>query len=660
MSTELLKSVLRPIVGNRRKAERRLSTIIGVDISGYSILMAQDEMRTHARVGAAMSRVLRLIETGRGHVFSFSGDGVMAEFPTASAALNCALRLQMDASRRNRRAPTRREILYRVGINSGEIVVLDGQVGGHAVNIAARLEQMAVPGKIFLSQAVFEQVRTEILACYECLGQVRVKNIRDPVTIYNVDVGEVVRKRSRRKPSISNGLIDRGTRLHSPGYPGCDVSHQFLRRTDADHEQAINRLPVMSQIKGQERAYREPAPAHERLPGLAVLPFGEAGDATVPRHLRDGLTCDIICQLAGLRDLRVISHGSTVRFRQRDTDPRSIGATLNARYILRGMVRGRRNALRLSLELAESENGFVIWTRTRDFDHRPSFKDQDDIVAELVNTLAPRVRDAELLRIRGQRTENMTAYELILLARQKLLTLDPAGFAEAKVLIEEAIDSDPSYAEAFALAADWHGLQISQGMSTDREYDHIKADRLGREALARDPNNVRALTRFGHRKALLQRDFDVALKVFDRTLSIAPHAAHAWMWSSHTFAYMGDASEAVRRAKYAINLSPCDVEAHYFLGALCMAHYAAGEYEAAADAGLRALAEPRPSRSFRQFTVAALTAIDRREAAQPIVARIIMDQPGYNVRQALSNLPHKNLVVRSRYAQQLVDAGLPP
>ena len=172
---------------------------------------------------------------------------------------------------------------------------------------------MAVPGRIFLSQAVFERVRTEILACYECLGPVRVKNIRDPVTIYNVDVGEVARKRSRRKRNMSDGLMDRVTKLHSPGYPGCNVSHQFLGRTDSDGDQAINRLVGMPRIKGLERAYRGTAPAHERLPGLAVLPFGEAGDVAVPRHLRDGLTCDIICQLAGLRDLRVVSHGSTVR-----------------------------------------------------------------------------------------------------------------------------------------------------------------------------------------------------------------------------------------------------------------------------------------------------------------------------------------------------------
>src|SRR4029077_14294337 len=121
---------------------------------------------------------------------------------------------------------------------------------------------------------------------------------------------------------------------------------------------------------------------------------------------------------------------------------------------------------------------------------------------------------------------NMNAYELVLMARQKLLALDPIGFAEAKVLIERAIASDHSYGEALALAADWHGLQISQGMSSDREFDQLKADRFGREALARDPNNVRALTRFGHRKALLQRDFETALRIFEKTLAIAPQAAH--------------------------------------------------------------------------------------------------------------------------------------
>jgi adenylate cyclase len=185
------------------------------------------------------------------------------------------------------------------------------------------------------------------------------------------------------------------------------------------------------------------------------------------------------------------------------------------------------------------------------------------MVGQIVNALVPNIQTAEIARIRGKRPDKLTAYELVLMARHRLNQLDLLGFQEAKELLTRAIESDPGYAESFALLADWHGLQISQGMSDNREHDQSMADAFGRNALARDPNNIRALTRYGHRKALLGQDFASALEIFEKALGIAPHSANSWMWSSHTFAYMGDAREAVRRAQYAMSLSPCDIDAHY-------------------------------------------------------------------------------------------------
>ena len=396
-----------------------------------------------------------------------------------------------------------------------------------------------------------------------------------------------------------------------------------------------------------------------RPPRIAVLPFQQLSGSHIPSYLTDGLVADVVCQLAGLRELCVISFGSTIGIRDPNVEPRSLGQILDTRYVVRGVIRRNGAALRLTSELVETDTNAVISAHTNDASGDISFEDQDKLVGQIVHALVPSIHAVKLQRIRGKRTENLTAYELVLMARQRLLTLDHAGFSEARAFLTRAMEIDPDYAEAFALLADWHGLRISQGISTNREYDRNRADLLGREALARDPNNVRALTRYAHRKALLLQDFGSAVELFDRALSIMPRAAHTVMWSSHTFAYMGEAQEAVRRAEDAISLSPRDVEAHYFLGALCMAHYTNGDYEAAADAGLRALAEPRPSRSFRQFTVAALTAIGRREEARPIVARMIADQPGYRVQRAVANLPHRDPVIRSRYAQQLIEAGLP-
>jgi len=170
----------------RRRLQRRLAAILGADIMGYSALMERDEEETHSRVGAELDRFRREIEKSHGRVFSFAGDGLMAEFPSAVEALKCALRVQAEAGKRNARVPAGQQIIFRIGINSGEIILQNRRTGGTAVNIAARLEQISEPGGICLSGAVFEQVRRVVTANYEYLGEQRLKNIRDPLAVYGI------------------------------------------------------------------------------------------------------------------------------------------------------------------------------------------------------------------------------------------------------------------------------------------------------------------------------------------------------------------------------------------------------------------------------------------------------------------------------------------
>ena len=170
----------------RRSIHRRLAAILGADIRGYSALMGANEEDTHRRVNAAMDRLVREIQRAHGRVFSYSGDGLMAEFPSAIEALKCALRVQADAGKRNAQLPSDERIDYRMGINAGEIVLQQGRAGGNAVNIAARLEQIADPGGIYLSATVYEQVSSVVTTKYHPIGEQRLKNIRAPVMVYRI------------------------------------------------------------------------------------------------------------------------------------------------------------------------------------------------------------------------------------------------------------------------------------------------------------------------------------------------------------------------------------------------------------------------------------------------------------------------------------------
>ena len=424
-------------------------------------------------------------------------------------------------------------------------------------------------------------------------------------------------------------------------------------------------------MAGQLRQEMDPVPAGKPAttvtprassagPPIAVLPFRQFGEEFLPRHVREGLVADIVGQLACLRELSVISHGSTIGLGETEQDPRGVGRMLGVRYVVRGTIRQDGNAIRLTTDLVDAETGFVV----RSWQHRAgslaSFDDQDRVVAQVVNTLAPRVREVELQRIRGRRPESLSVYEKTLLVREHLLRLDRAGFAEARQLLDAIIAEEPGYAEAYALDADWHGLFLSQGWSNDRE-THINAvDLQTRHALDLDGDNLRALIFHAHRKSLHHRDFDTAQNIFRHALDVSPNSAKAWLWSSLTFSYVGEVHEAVRRAERALSLSPRDREAHEFYTALNVAHYSAGDYRAAADWGLKAIGEPSVMRAIYWWTAASLAAAGDGQRAREI-AQIGMEQmPNRRIRDAVANSPFKDEDRRSRYGQHLLAAGFHP
>lgn len=394
-------------------------------------------------------------------------------------------------------------------------------------------------------------------------------------------------------------------------------------------------------------------------PPVAVLPFAQLGDATVPSHIADGILVDTVCQLAGLRELQVISHGSTLAYRDPQVDLRQVGRELGARYVVRGAMRRRGDALRLTTELADAGTGAVVWARTHDTSATLDFADQDRLVAQIVSYLAPRVRDLELTRIRGKRPESLTIYEKALLAREHMLTLQRGRFDEARALLDDILAHEPGYADAHALLSDWYSLYLSQGWFADRQTAVAESEAESERALALDAENCRALTLHAHRRALLRRDFEGAMDMFDRALSAWPGSAHTWQWSSYTWAYVGDAAEAIRRCTRALELSPRDREAHQFYSALCVAHYTAGEYAEAGRWGLKAIGEPQVLRATLRWTAASLAAGGNLDAAREVAARAMREMPDQRVRDVVRNSPYREAARREAYGMHLLLAGLP-
>jgi adenylate cyclase len=401
------------------------------------------------------------------------------------------------------------------------------------------------------------------------------------------------------------------------------------------------------------------APALAGPPRIAVLPLRQSEDQPLPSYLSDGITADIITQLAGLRELTVISHGSTFSFRDPHMEPQVIGQKLNARYLVIGRIRRGGDRLRITTELTEAETGQIVFSHTDDAYVNMSFDDQDRIVARLVNVLVPQVRETELRRIRGKRPNVLSVYEKVLLSREHILQLDRDKFGEAKMLLDEVIANDPGYGEAYALAAEWHGTMIGENWASDRVAGLAEVERLNAAALSLDNCNLRALLASGHRRSMSYRDESGAMRLFNQALDVAPSSATAWALSGLCSAFGGNASEAVRRATRALELSPYDREAYKFYYALCVAHYTEGNYQAAADWGSRALSEKTVWRGTEGFTAASLAASSRLDDAKEIVMQMRAASPDRRISAVLNDLPYQDASLLMRYGEHLRAAGYP-
>ena len=597
-------------VGSRRKVQRRLAAVLGADIVGYSALMGQAEEEAHRRVGAELDRVFREIEKSHGRVFTFAGDGLMAEFPSAIEALKCALRIHADTARRNARLTPDQWLRFRVGINSGEILLQENRTGGTAVNIAARLEALAEPGAVCMSAAVFEQVRRTVAASYEPLGQHRLKNIRDPVMVYGIPASAC------------------SSWINMPALPRISV-------------------PDVTAEAGSE--YR---------PSLAVLPFRTLQKDQSDAYFAEGMIDDIIRALGGLKDLLVISRSSTIGFARMPLDVRRVGHELDVRYVLHGSVRRAGNTLRIAVELSESQTGSVIWADRFDGELTDLFDLQDRIALRVATAIAPQLRERELNRALRKHPDSMTAYDLTLQALDRFYRMDRSSIEQARELLEQAIAHDPDYAPAYSHMASLRMRWIGQGWSEDELADRTMAASVARMAIERDRNDALGLAIYGHLQSYLLKDYGVAQEYLERAMAAGPSCAWAWAYSSLTCGYLGDIATAIARAERAVRLSPIGADSFWLEHYLSQAYYLGGRYDDAIAWGRMSAAHAGANTSNLRCLIASLVAAQDMDEARKITHQLMRLVPTFRLATFRARTPLRG-EVRDQFADRLRLAGVP-
>ncbi len=582
---------------------RRLAAVAFVDVVGYSILMGRDEQRTHTRWMTILNDVLRpLAAQHRGRVVKSTGDGVLAEFPSALDAVEWGQELQAASAANNKAAEedaaSGPAIVLRIGMHLGDVIETADDIYGDGVNVAARLQEHAEPGGIVLSEAMHGLVQGSLQLSARDIGLVTLKNFDRPVHAYAIE-----------PPS---------------GRPT---------------------VPA--------------APTLGPLPSIAVLPFRNLGGDSADDYFGEGLVEDIIVSLSSLRELRVIARTSTVAYLHQEPDVRQVGRALGVRYVMTGSVRRSPRGMRSSVHLSDATTGASLWDYSAEVPLGDLFEVQDEIVRRIAAGIAPQVRSEELRRTMRKRPESFTAYDHMLRALHVMNKLDAATFGKAIELLERAMAEDPGFSMPPAWAARWHSIRIGQGWSPDVAEDARQALALAARAIDLDRTNALALATYGHLQSRLFRDFDTALLYFDRALTACPNSSVAWSLSALTLAYIGQADRAVQHAEHGLRLSPLDSAIYFHYTNLGCAYYAAGKYEDAAK-WLKMAANENPIFTANlRLLCAALAALDRRDEAASVAERHMRLEPNFKVTEyAHTRQPFRDPELTHRFLDHLRSAGL--
>jgi adenylate cyclase len=509
---------------------QRLAAILAADAAGYSRLMAVDEHATVAALDAARTVFRSRIEANQGRVVDMAGDSVLAVFELATGAVSAALAIQSDLDAAAQALPVERRMLYRIGVHTGEIIEkADGTVYGDGVNVAARLEGLAKPGTVAVSDTVRSYVRGRVSADFEDLGEQRVKNIAEPVRAYCLRAT----LESVATPASAAGDID----LSLPDKPS-----------------------------------------------IAVLPFTNMSGDPDQEYFTDGITEDIITELSRFHSLFVIARNSTFTFKGKAIDVRTVGKELGVRYVVEGSIRRAGTRIRVTAQLVDSTTGNHLWAERYDRELEDVFAVQEEVTRAIVTAIAPRVNSAELAKASRKRPESLGAYEIAVRARAHILeawmksevSLREQAMREAN----EALGIDATSTIALNALAWAYTHHVVYGGSSDTRVSWQKGMVAATKAIETDPSDSDG---YAYKALLLcfdpeRRPLTEGLTIARHALELNPNSMRALVSLGFAEILAGNPRNAISILLTALRLSPLDPLRYLWYTYLAMASFGNADY----------------------------------------------------------------------------------
>jgi TolB-like protein/class 3 adenylate cyclase len=487
-------------------ATRRLAAILAADVAGYSRLMGADEEGTLERLKALRHELVDpKIAEHRGRIVKTTGDGMLVEFASVVDAVRCAVEVQQAMPERNTDVEADNRIELRIGINLGDVIVEGDDLYGDGVNIAARIEALADPGGVFVSNTVHDHVRDRLPFVFEDLGEQQVKNIARPVRVYRVG------PRPSRPPAGETPAVQ-------PGAPPA--------------------LPLPDK------------------PSIAVLPFANMSGDPEQEYFVDGMVEEIITALSRIRWLFVIARNSTFTYKGRPVDVKAVGRELGVRYVLEGSVRKAGTQVRITGQLIDALTGTHLWADRFDGSLEDVFELQDRVAVSVAGVIEPALQAAEIRRSAARPTTDLTTYDLYLRALAIFFPTTKERIFAALELLEQAIAIDPHYGPALAWAANCHIQLVREGWSEGLEMSRRRAGDLARQALQATDNDPSILANSALALAYIGEDIAATIGLVDRALALNPSYARGWFVSGILRIWASQPDLAIEHVETSLRLSP--------------------------------------------------------------------------------------------------------
>jgi adenylate cyclase len=630
---------------NQEEFKRKLTAILSADVEGYSRLMGEDEEATVRTLKAYRGLMTTIIGQHHGRLIDSPGDNLLAEFSSVVEALRCAWDIQQEIRTRNLDLPENRRMLFRIGVNLGDVIEEEGRIYGDGVNVAARLESIAEPGGISISGTAYDQVKNKLPWQYEYQGEQTVKNIAEPVRVYRVVM----------EPRAGVAQI---TEEKIPG----------LKKWKWAGFGAIAFLILGAITVGVWHFYFRPQPPSAEVtsvwapalelpdkPSIAVLPFANISGDPEQEYFSDGITEEIITGLSKVPRLFVIARNSTFTYKGKPVMVQQVGQELGVRYVLEGSVRKAGDRVRITAQLVDAMTGKHLWAEKYDRDLKDILALQDEIMMKVIAALQVKLTEGEQALIVAGGTDNFQAYAKFLQGVEYVKRFNREGNLLARKMAEEAIDLDPNYPRGYRLLATTHWLDVSLGISKSPKQSLAKSAELYQRVIALDPTDAPAHGFLGMVYTLM-RQHEKGIAEVEKAVALNPNAADAQCFFGYILHFNGRHKEAIEAIKKAIRLNP--FPPNWYFQILGFAYCHAGMYEESISALKEAL-RVSPDNLFAHTRLTAAYSLSGREQeARAEAAEILRINPKFSLEYFAKTQPYKNPHDRALLIDALRKAGL--